>query len=515
MRTMLGIDITEEFIRVVDMRRRGGDIVLHRAMEIPIAAEQSSDATSLGQLLRESLRRQGWTANKAVITLPRRLCFVRRFSVGDLPTEPGHAGKLSKHQVEAVLAVARQSILVPVEELVFDVWSSSSATVEEPYSESDGNVVAGAVLLGTAQKKSVDFCRRLASSAELKIQSLELRPLAAVNGLLFHWHEAREEIIAVSYVEGGYAEVAVMDAEGLLSLQSLKVQSAENDDRLSLDLSGQLLRVFNTLKLSKSGAVPERLFLSLVDDAIVSPAATAAKVEKKLAIPVSICDQPVGLIVRAAGKELALSKYVPAIGASLDGLSMSPTWFDFLHPRGKIEEKKRHVSWKPLVLAVAAIVVAAMVFWFSLVQQRWNRLRLLDARIARMAPDRTKMLDAKDNWRLMRPYLPTSFGGSRREYLYIIGEISRLFPDTKDAYITDLDITERSVGSSAGNYDIKITGNVREGEIVTGFVDRLNGSEMFYEAKPGPRTSVPGNSYYSFKFSVTCRLRRETGSDKL
>ena len=121
---MLGIDISEKMIRVVRLRRRGSGFLLLPPLEVPIEPGQADDPVALGQRLGEALRSRGWYKKKAVMTLPDRLCFIRRLPKeimrGATAKSKGH---LHKTTVEHLLNIARQTMLVPAEDLVLDLWT--------------------------------------------------------------------------------------------------------------------------------------------------------------------------------------------------------------------------------------------------------------------------------------------------------------------------------------------------------------------------------------------------------
>ena len=81
-------------------------------------------------------------------------------------------------------------------------------------------------------------------------------------------------------------------------------------------------------------------------------------------------------------------------------------------------------------------------------------------------------------------------------------------PDTGEAYITELSLT-RSSASMSRNYDIKITVRVSQADVGTDFIERLNSSAMFQEAKQvGTRSREESDTLYPISFSVTCNLRQ-------
>jgi hypothetical protein len=564
---MLGIDISERMIRVVRLRRSGSGFLLLPPLEVPIEPQQADDPIALGKRLGEALRSRGWYKKKTVMTLPDRLCFIRRLpreETGDAHTKS--KGRPHKTTVENLLKTARQTMLVSSDDLVLDLWTKGKPLATKKPTEVERE---GVILLGAAQKSVVDFCRELAVASGIKVLSLELRSLASVNGLLFNWHEAPEENIAVVFLSSQQVDIAFMDVEGLFSLQTLKLTSGSEGSVKDSEAAflKQLPRVFNTLKLSEPNRVPQRVFLGASSRLINSLPPLAEQLRQKIGIEVSICSPEAGLVVAGSRKEKQdhpsevashfpptsqspsashtpptvadTADFQPAIGAALDGLAATPTWFDFRHPQGRFSEKKKPISWKPFVFAAAASILLGCAFWLSLVQQKITERDRLNTSLNQLQPELEKIAKAKNNWHLFRSYLPSSQGGDRLSYLEILYEINQVMPNTREAYLTSLTIIGKKSISPATPSDILITGRVSKGDVITGkvgpgeettvkvspqeitptkdnqsdvstgFIARLNNSNLFNKAEQAASLTLDvTDSLYPFSFSVTCNLRR-------
>ena len=496
---MLGIDVGQDAITVVNVRRRGGRFVLHGPLRVSFTAEQAGDASALGDLLGTAMRQAGWRAQKAVVTLPSQFCLVRYFSNGALgPVTWGHGGHLSRSSVEHLLGRVRQTMLVPADQLVFDLWSGPEGMVHE-----EGVARLGGVLVAAVHHRAVEFCRELALASGLKLDGLELRSLAAVNGLLFHWQEAPEGHLAVVYLEGRRAEVGVLDEGEIVSLQTVQLGGGTEAEE---GLAGHLSRALNTVRLAQGRELPERVFLAGGDEGSQASLADAAEeLKDHLGVEVTVCAPGWGL---RAGEDQAagdLLRLVPAVGAALDGLGESPTWFNFLHTRVGRAERKHQISWRPFALVGLLSVLLTGAFWLSLVQQKHQKLAELQGRMAEDLPRLEATREARKHWNEFRGYLPASRGGSRRSHLYILGEISLLFPDRDNAYVSKL-VIEDTPGMTGG-YNVTVEGNVSEPTVVTALVSRLNESSLFYQVSQ--RTNlVDTNPHYRYGFTVQCNLRR-------
>jgi hypothetical protein len=136
-------------------------------------------------------------------------------------------------------------------------------------------------------------------------------------------------------------------------------------------------------------------------------------------------------------------------------------------------------------------------------------LRGFEEQLKQIEPDRKARIKARENYTLFRSFISSDDGGTRLEHLRILYELWELFPDTNDAYITGLIIYDRPRTTLTTNYDIEAKGRVRQGDISTEFMDQLNSSDLFQEAKQGSNwTSDTSDSLYPFNFSVNCNLKR-------
>ncbi len=496
---MLGIDIGENSIRVVNLRRRGSKVNMQEPLRIDFSEDEGRDPELLGGRLYEALLERNWQRQRAVMTLSMRSgSFVRRFEPGELTGMTGSYG--SRSGLEIMLAAARRSLLAPADELVFDFWPSDSGH--------HGNMPKGPVLLGAAQKSALQYCRKLAAASSLRLHNLELRPLAAINGLLFHWRGAEESNIAVVSAEGNRASVGMFDEEGLISLYSVAAQDGKKEaDSEVTELGRALVRVFNTLKLGDEKLMPERVFVAAAESADE----LAEFIQHRLGVSVTACHSWEATDLKCTKSDVAVAEYAGAVGAAFDGMSVSPIWFNFLHPRSEKIPKKKRVSWKPFGAALLCACVVCIGFWGTLVQQRRNRLQELEMQLVQAAPMQQKMRKARDEWKLLLPYVSREAGGRRAEYLRVFYELNRLLPNTENLYLEELTISTTTRAKTAGVSDIVIKGRARQVEAITTFIKALNSSNMFQEAEQEGKVTMreTPDTYYPASFSVKCNLRKE------
>ena len=126
------------------------------------------------------------------------------------------------------------------------------------------------VVLGAARKAEVRFCGKAAAVGGLHLEAIDLRSVAAINGLGRCWQGADEGLIAAVYFEGCWAEIALLEGGHLVSLESVDTGDANAGAGSCADADGsaggsamisELLRVFNTMRLTGSDGLPERVYL--------------------------------------------------------------------------------------------------------------------------------------------------------------------------------------------------------------------------------------------------------------
>ncbi|MBI9017879.1 MAG: pilus assembly protein PilM [Phycisphaerae bacterium] len=485
---MLGIDYGDNRLRVVNIKSKGSGVVVRNAFEIPYSSQQGQSSSEMGMLLRHELEKRNLQKQSVVISLPENLGFVKRYEIsGESVSKKEEIAKLLEH--------TRNSVGIASDDLILDFWVRPGYLFE--------NTGKHVVLIAACQKDQVERCKEIASEADLKLAGIELRSMAGINGLLGNWSQSEQENIAIAYQQDNQCTVAMMDNQGLLSIQNLGLGNKD----IVEGLANGLPAVFNTMKLSGDGFWPELILLCSRDANNGQLGQACEILNERLGVITQVCYEPVGLKWDEKPPEGRTNGFVPAIGAALDGLSLTPTWFDMLHPRGKQPEKKHPISWKPALVAFIAAILLALTFWLSLMEQRNTQLAELEDKIKNMAPEIKEIEDAKSSFNLFNSYLSKKKDGNRTSYLRILYEINNQFPDTVDAYITNFNVSKSSIN---GDYEIKISGRIREGDIINKFIEKLNGSVFFQDARQaGPLLREVGDEFYPNRFSVTCVRKQD------
>jgi len=506
---VLGIDIQNETLRIAFLQERGKGFVLRQAIEVSLGEEQRKNPSLLGQALEETFLREEWQSRRAYYTLHDAPGLIKRLPAEMLRTlSIRHPSEhLSKSEMDSLLRQAQQSLLLPAEDLVFDVWFGNAEATEG--NEYDGSTSLCAAL-AAMPNSAVEFCRQAAGATSVRAAGLTMRSLAKINSLWFQWGQSTIFPFAVIFAEEEQTDVAILDSAGIVSVQTILMASRENGEGHPETFGRELQRILNVSQLSSGSPIPKRFYLggSIAEGRLHALSEEIRKIFRTTEI--RVCGQPEELTIAPGLGDFEKNRnYLAAIGAALEGLSACPVGFNFLHPRGMRKEKRKPLSWRPAIFGCLAIVLLVASYWFTQLQKRKAHLNYVDAQYSEAEPILAKRAEAQKNWNLVRSFLPPEKNGGRQEYLKILYEITRLFPDTKDAYLTELTIYGPGRTGGIGEADIVITGKVRQGEVLTEFIDRLNGSEMIRQAeRAGSLMQEPGDTLYPFIFSVTCNLRQ-------
>ncbi len=498
---MLGIDIGDNKIRVVKLKRKRSRITVAGAYSLDFDSSKGSDSIQeIGDGLLKLLAKAGWLKSEAVIAIPHRPCFIKRF---DLPEAAKASHYNGKPIVDHIQQQASESLLGSSEEVIFDIWQPENDIRHCKY-----------VIASSAQKGQVNFARRLAEYCNLKLRAIDVRSIASVNSLSIIRQEIEESSYTFIYRDESRIFLAIYDNQGLVSVQSFP-GSLTGD---STEDTNSIIRVFNTRKLKQDQPLtPSRIFLSAATAGEVSGENWAREVAAGLCssmnIEATVVPDNFGLIWSDnIGEEK--TAYAPAIGAAMNGLKAKSECFDFLHIKERkpsADEKKNNLTTVLVMLGV--MLVFALILWASIVRQTHTAIKRLDDEIANAEPQKEAVYKAQAYWVQCMPYTPASKGGSRLEYLKVLYEITKLMPGTNKAYITNLSVFS---DKTVNGYNAKMTIKATEATLITDITESLNKSTMFKDIKQdGARTHDEIDEFYPISFSITFNLNRPGGATPL
>lgn len=512
---MLGIEINHHRIRMVQVKRRGNEYHWVDAAEIALDQTVQEEPLRIAQRINDVIEQRGWKRQQAVLVLDRHPYVLKRVAA---PAGWQGSQALSHGMIDQILEQVHQSMLGPLEHLTFDFC------VQTPNLDIRPVRLPTEILAAGAEKKQVDFYAAIAGHLRIKVHAMELPPLASINGLLPYWQRHKEETIAVVYWFENRLDIAIIGTHGILSLQSVAIAPSSEEQGSAVGaMLAELNRYVNTLKLASPQVSPQSFYVAgscETQRALLE--ANAALLEQTLAASCMICHKLHHVFLPDEKKKtLELWAFVPALGAAYNGLGVCQTAFNFLHPRGRASEPKKQFSWRPFLFILFGIILIMGLYWSNEIRQRRQILTDLNASIEHEQPKLETIRQAKKDWMLLRSFVASKggdslFDGRRRQMIRVLAEISSLFPDSSQAYITDLTVSDlAALASPTTATDISIRGKVSQGDSVPDFIDKLNKSELFQEAKQaGVLAKDATDPLYPTTFSITCNLRRSTGGQK-
>ena len=483
---MLGIDIGDNQIKVVNLKRKRGKwTIVGTAIISHDSTLNNIEAT--GDKLSKLLIQKGWAKKDAVIGITNKPCFIKRLEVSEVNT-----GSFSKSTIDSIISKAKSSLVSSADSMIFDIW--------QPKVSPSGNRYA---LVGAAQKSSVAFARQLAEYCGIKLKAIELRPVTILNGLMNCWHKAEEHNIAVIYKDTTRFIVAIFDNHGLVSIQTAPTGSNDSNEN-----ANHLLRIFNTIKLKSGSSLPNRIFLSGAQPENENDKwenELAALLSHNTSMEVTICMSDLDVIWQT-DEPVHPADYTGALGAALEGFGASPISFDYLHIKEKKPQENKKSGFTTILVATIFMAILALVLWLSIVGQRKSSINRLEKDIADSEPLKEEVYTAQAHWVNSMKYIHESKGGSRLEYLKVLYEVSRLMPNTDKAYLTNLSVF---TDKNESGYNVKLTVKATEATLITELIESLNQSDKFKDIKQdGARTHDQTDEFYPISFSVTFNLNR-------
>lgn len=248
--TTFGLDISTTSVKVVQLKKgslKKPSLLTYGAISVPEKLSKSdskADLKQLGLAIKQLLKKSGISTNHVTMALPGSSVFTS--SAIKLP-------KMSDKELsEAISWEARQYIPVPLEEVVLD-WKVIQKTDE-----------GIEVFIAAAPNKLVKKYLDLAESADLKVESLEVAPIAIARAL---FNDSAEAYCLVDIGASG-TEISVFDNGVLrlvrsiqtggsaftraiakeLGIETERAEQFKRDFGLnSRKLEGQIVRVLNPL----------------------------------------------------------------------------------------------------------------------------------------------------------------------------------------------------------------------------------------------------------------------------
>lgn len=436
---LLAIDWDRRNLRLVLVRPRGDGIELLKAISVPIPPGLAMDeAESLGAFVREAMRQARMGVKRAMVSIPRDQVVLNTLNV-----PPSTAEELP--------SIVQLQI---VKELPF---AADQATLDFAVSGGFDPKEASNVLVAAVRNEQLDFYRKVAHEAGLKVERIGLRPHANLIAVLTKAPELQDQslllvevgphLTEIDIIRKGAlafsraASVALPEAEGAGRdrLDDSRIESVAIEDRAS-DAAGQqavgelmveVIRSFEAFRATDPEAGVDRI---VVCGATGIEAQLAESLAARFGAQASLY-APERSLNLSPQRARELRGFSAALGLAIGHGGKGLTHFDFLHPKKPISRRTVRLKKVPIAVATAILFIASGVVFHTKyigplqetvanVKDRVNKKK----KVERAVRDFKKQVEAVEDWQKSEQYWPD-----------VLVALTDVFPQEQEAFVTRVD----------------------------------------------------------------------------
>lgn len=240
--TVLGVDIGDNRISVVELRKKGPRYILQRAVQTTVPSEVVAEGRivrpeTMAERLRELLREARMRAKAAHLVVPSQFVVIRQLDLPDLPEK----------QLRKVIDFELQhSIHLPFDDVQYDIVKQGRKPDLTELEEGE----ACEVTLIASTRSTLDPLVATATGAGLKPRSVDIRALALYRAfhLLNQEHDEQETLMVVEVSESS-TDIHIFDGPALKFTRNVPMALTQYalDKELDKPLGiAELLHLFQT-----------------------------------------------------------------------------------------------------------------------------------------------------------------------------------------------------------------------------------------------------------------------------
>ena len=446
---ILGLAMEEHAILAAEVRLLGSKTSLTRTAEVPFSgALQTDDPQQVGQILRDSLRHNGFSATEAVIGIPARWLLSARRAFP--PANPSALASMVRIEAE-------RSFATDLDDLVID-YEHALATQEDR----DLLVIA--------------ISRRTAESLRAMAQAAGLRPLAIAPTSMVLAGALRTDLLSalMLFLRPTHAELVIRSLGRLSDVRhlSLPLPAASRGDRTSQDgwcrAASGVLAQLAALAPSTKGAEPEAL---VVWDGIGLAPEILGRIGEPIGLRTELSAGLPDLGIAAPSEwERPTKPFAGAAALAATGSRRDDLPVDFLHSRLEARRpprSRRRIAWA--IAAVIAVVTAAIAL-----PAQWRaeegEVLTLQQQLESMEPDLVAAQSLAEQVALARDWTDR-----RPRFLNPLRELTLALPAEGGIWITSLAMKE--------DLRVALSGKAKDEQTVLGVLDSIRSRPTFGDVK--------------------------------
>ena len=435
----LGLAFTDTGVMIAEVKANGRTRVT-AAANVKFTPELNLDnPAALGKHLYETLRKERFSARRAVIGLPARWLMSRL-----KPVPPAEGEALA----EILRLSADRAFASDGNELVIDFIPPTAGAKEEQ------------VLLIAALRRRIEQVKQVAEAAGLRVEAIT----SSTGALALAAHEGAPTDLVVQ-INDDSVEFALRDRQQLRMLRhvAMHVNSVE-----PAAVVGELRR---TLATDPRGADAEAARRLLVWDSAGAPQAVNQLIER-LDLP----QEQAGALADLAhvngevGHGLDALRYAPAIAVALSATDADLRPVDFMRSRLAPPRRQRLSKRWRITGLVAAVVAVGVGSLFYIVQGEQAEVAELTQQVQTVSPEVEAAREMVNKVRFAEGWFE-----DRPRSLDYLRELTLAFPERGDIWTTDITIREDRTAT--------LSGKATENRTVLELLDRLQRSPSFENVK--------------------------------
>lgn len=474
-RRFTAVDFDSRQIRIVHAEHVGGRMRVLKLHQLSMPPETDlSNAQMIGEILGRGIRELGLSGTGVLMSVARGQAVLKPLT---LPAST------PRHELPAMVQFQMEKELPfrPEEAVIdFTVAEHFDAVASAELSPSGDGV---SLLVSAVRLPVVDYHRRIAEAAGIKLTRLGLRPYASIQCVDACTLRAQSETIAVVHVTHDETEINVL-LDGSLTFSRSAVVTVlppktGSDPAIKETVDALATEVARSLQSYQAVQGGKKVDAILVAGGTGIESRLAAHLAQRLLIKCEIFHPGPTLGVHSDAPET--SAFIAALGLAVGHCSKILP-FDFLAPKRPIVRRDRKKIRRVAAMAVAGILLlTAGVAFARHLQAKRAVIQKLRNDLASATDENKKVKRLEKQVKAFDAWLTDS-----RNWLDHWAYLSCLFPPSQDAYITNFRVN-RSDGS------ISFIVKAREAEIITELGKSLN--NRGYEFIPGRETATERDPY--------------------